>query len=84
MKKLIALLLILITVFALTACSASLPKGEASNIRVSYGDSFWDMGRGKFEYINETTVKFIRTYDNSVYYISSDNLVFIEVANKSK
>lgn len=79
MKKVIAIILAIVFAFALTACSnGSLPKGKASEITgMSSGGGTWSFGSGYYEYINETTIKFIRDKDGKTYYLSAGTLMYI-------
>lgn len=79
MKKVIAIILAIIFIFALTAYSNdSFPKGRASEIRgLSTGGGTWSFGSGYYEYINETTIKFTRDKDGKTYYLSTGTLMYI-------
>lgn len=83
MKKISAIILVclLIIVSMLSGCSSNkniLPKGRASDVSIMDSDSkSWFLGSGDFEYLNETTIKFVRDYDQETYYLSASTLRYI-------
>lgn len=79
MKKIAAIILAIILTLTLTACSSSsLPKGRASKITgISSGGGTWTLKSGYFEYINETTIKYISDEDGTTYYLSTGTLIYI-------
>lgn len=85
MKKILIIsICIFITLLAFTGCNSnnsSLPKGRASSIYIIDNDRR-DMGSGEFEYLNETTIKFISDEDKRTYYFSTSNLYYIEEEKK--
>ena len=79
MKRIIALVLIIVCCFSLVACqSTSLPKGKVKRIAISNGDYHDYYNGGEFEYITEHIIKYTAT-DGTVQYFSSSSLYRIEV-----
>lgn len=81
-KTILLLLLIAAALLPLSGCAShrSLPAGIASEVRITNGDSYWNLGGGKFRYLNDTTIEFIRGSDGKTYYLSTATLIDIIVA----
>lgn len=83
MKKVLVFLVTLILIFGLVGCTQTneLPKGKVKRIDVIC-DWNNDMSRtfagGEFEYINETTIKYIDDEGN-LYYLSTSTISFLLV-----
>ena len=72
----------IILLFSLSGCVSSdseLPSGRASEVRINNGNSYWDLGSGNFQYISDTTIKFVRDSDGKVYYLSTSTIIDIIV-----
>ena len=80
MKKIIIyLLLIILCCIGFAGCSTNLPKGKVDEIVFfSNEGKIIKWTGGKFEYISETTIKYIDVEGN-IYYFSIDSLCFIKV-----
>ena len=76
MKKIICIVICIAFLVALTSCGTKLPKGEASRIDFTNG---WEIGESTFEYVNESTVKIVRTSDGQVFYVPSSSIDMIWV-----
>ena len=76
MKKIICIVICIAFLVVLTSCGTKLPKGEASRIDFANG---WDIGESTFEYVNESTVKIVRTSDGQVFYVPNNSIEMIWV-----
>ena len=76
MKKIICIVICVAFLVVLTSCGAKLPKGEASRIDLTDG---WKIGESTFEYVNESTVKIVRTSDGQVFYVPNNSIDMIWV-----
>ena len=76
MKKIICIVICIAFLVALTSCATKLPKGEASRIDFTDG---WKIYEATFEYVNESTVKIVRTQDGQVFYVPSSSIDMIWV-----
>ena len=71
MKKIICIVICVAFLVVLTSCGAKLPKGEASRIDFTDGSI---IGESTFEYVNESTVKIVRTSDGQVFYVPNNSI----------
>lgn len=80
MKKLVCLLLVILTVAMLLSSCASLayPSGEANGIRFLVGSSVEYQGPGEFKYINDNLIWYRVEKSQRIYYINAENLIYIE------
>ena len=76
MKKIICIVICVAFLVVLTSCGSKLPKGEAS--RIDFTDGL-QIGESTFEYVNESTVKIVRTSDGQVFYVPNNNIDMIWV-----
>ena len=76
MKKIICIVICVAFLVVLTSCGSKLPKGEASRIDCTDGVQ---IGESTFEYVNESTVKIVRTSDGQVFYVPHNNINMIWV-----
>ena len=76
MKKIICIVICIAFLVVLTSCGPKLPKGEASRIDFTNG---WEIGESTFEYVNESTVKIVRTIDGQVFYVPNNSIEMIWV-----
>jgi hypothetical protein len=76
MKKIICIVICIAFLAVLTSCGPKLPEGEASRINFTDG---WEIGESTFEYVNESTVKIVRTSDGQVFYVPNNNIDMIFV-----
>ena len=76
MKKIICIVICIAFLVVLTSCGTKLPKGEASRIDFTNG---WEIGESTFEYVNESTVKIVRTSDGQVFYVPNNSIEMIWV-----
>ena len=79
----IVIAILLLSIFILSSCFPSLPKGRASAFVVSStNNSSYDYGSGKFKYLNESTVKFVSDRDGKTYYFSTEHIKYIKKESK--
>ena len=76
MKKFLCLIVCIIFSILLVGCKTTLSKGQAS--RVDFIDG-WAIGNATFEYLNETTVKIVRTSDGQIFIVPTSSIDMIWV-----
>ncbi len=79
----IFILSLLISFSGCTSNDVVLKSGRASSIGLA--DKKWQRtGPGYFEYIDETTIKFIRDENSKTYYFITDNVTFIALEDDNE
>ena len=79
MKKfaLFLALLLVVGIFLSSCSEKALPSGRASTVRVMDRDGWINLGSGEYEFISDTTVKFICDDDSKTYFLSMHNIMYI-------